>query len=333
MEKRIKERFNDAVLNDVISRYGIDSHQIRPLDGFESFMYEFQRDGNGYILRVGHSLRRSPDMIWGEVDWINYLAAGGAGVSRAINSADGNLVEVVDDGYGGAFLATAFEKAAGRPAWEVGWNTGLYENYGTLLGGMHALSKDYRPGVDSCTRPQWDDHIMLDIEDHLPPDQSLVLERFRTLMLHLQALPKDRDSYGLIHFDAHAGNMFIDEHGTITLFDFDDCNYSWYINDIAIVLFYKAMGADHTTEHAQEFMTHFLTGYRRENYLDPLWLKEIPYFLKLREIDLYAIIHRSFDVHNLDDPWIARYMEGRRQLIEDGVPYLDFDFESLAVYM
>jgi Ser/Thr protein kinase RdoA (MazF antagonist) len=261
----------------------INEEQIRPLDGFESFMYEFQRDGNGYILRIGHSLRRSPDMIWGEVDWINYLAAGGAGVSRAITSADGNLVEVVDDGSGGAFLATAFEKAEGRPAWEVGWNTGLYENYGTLLGGMHALSKGYRPGVDSCTRPQWDDHI--------------------------------------------------DEHGTITLFDFDDCNYSWYINDIAIVLFYKAMGADHTTEHAQEFMTHFLTGYRRENYLDPLWLKEIPYFLKLREIDLYAIIHRSFDVHNLDDPWVARYMEGRRQLIEDGVPYLDFDFESLDVYM
>jgi hypothetical protein len=52
--------------------------------------------------------------------------------------------------------------------------------------------------------------------------------------------------------------------------------------------------------------------------------------LKLREIDLYAVIHRSFDVDNLDDPWVARYMHNRKQRIEDGVPTIDFDFESLA---
>lgn len=27
------------------------------------------------------------------------------------------------------------------------------------------------------------------------------------------------------------------------------------------------------------------------------------FFMKLREIDLYTVIHRSFDVNNLDDPW------------------------------
>ena len=34
-------------------------NRIRLLDGFESFMYEFERGEGEYILRIGHSLRRS----------------------------------------------------------------------------------------------------------------------------------------------------------------------------------------------------------------------------------------------------------------------------------
>jgi Ser/Thr protein kinase RdoA (MazF antagonist) len=77
-------------------------------------------------------------------------------------------------------------------------------------------------------------------------------------------------------------------------------------------------------------MTHFLSGYRAENHLEGEWLKEIPSFLKLREIDLYAVIHRSFDVDNIDDPWVARYMKNRKTRIENDVPFLNIDFSSLA---
>jgi len=41
-------------------------------------------------------------------------------------------------------------------------------------------------------------------------------------------------------------------------------------------------------------------GYRRENTLDSTWLKQIPYFLELREIDRYVVIHRSLDLDDLD---------------------------------
>jgi len=329
MEKQIKERYNDVILHEAMSRYGIAPDRIQLLDGFESFIYEFQRDGNQYILRIGHSRRRSPSLIFGEVDWINYLADGGATVAAAVTSDKGALVELIEDGYDGHFLATAFVKAPGRPPWEVGWSHELYERYGRLLGRMHALSRRYQLADAAWTRPQWDDHIMLDVEDLLPESETLVVERFRSLMKHLGALPKHNNSYGLIHFDAHAGNMFVDDNLTITLFDFDDCNYSWYINDIAIVLFYMAMGANNNPEFVESFMFYFLRGYRQENRLDAHWLVEIPYFLKLREIDLYAIIHRSFDVENLDDAWVASYMDGRKARIEAGVPYLDFDFNLL----
>jgi len=330
METRIKERYNDAILGEAMRRFGIAPDRIRLLDGFESFMYEFERDAGEYVLRVGHSLRRNEALIRGEVDWINYLAAGGASVARAVLSEQGNLVEAVDDGQGGQFLATAFVRARGRPPWEVGWAPALVETYGQLLGRMHALTQCYTPPDPSWRRPQWDDAIMLEVEGYLPPSDGAVAARFRALMEHLQSLPRDGESYGLIHFDAHEANMFVDEAGTLTLFDFDDCNYSWFANDIAIVLFYKAMGKEDVQGYTREFMTRFLRGYRRENRLDPVWLSEIPHFLKLREIDLYAIIHRSFDVDNLEDPWCQRYMRGRKERIENDVPYIDYPFESLA---
>ena len=81
--------------------------------------------------------------------------------------------------------------------------------------------------------------------------------------------------------------------------------------------------------YTQEFMAHFLQGYRQANYLDLQWLVEIPHFLKLREIDLYAVIHRSFDVNNIDNWWADRFMRDRKYKIEHDVPYIDFEFKSL----
>lgn len=199
-----------------------------------------------------------------------------------------------------------------------------------MLGTMHALSKRYEPSNPDWKRPHWDDAIMLEVERFLPVSETRVVERFRDLMGHIGKLSQDEQSYGLIHQDAHAGNLLVDRTGNIILFDFDDCAYSWFVNDIAIVLFYVVMGMEDKPGFTLDFMRHFLRGYRRENRIEAGCLKEIHHFLKLREVDLYAVIHRSFDVNNLDDPWCARYMRGRKQRIENDVPYIDFDFELLT---
>jgi Ser/Thr protein kinase RdoA (MazF antagonist) len=197
-----------------------------------------------------------------------------------------------------------------------------------LIGRMHALSKAYGPPNPSWKRPNWDGPLMLDLESWIPDREPRVKERWAELNAYLQGLPRDGEGYGLIHQDAHAGNFFV--HGDeIILFDFDDCVYGWFAYDIAVVLFYAVMGAQDWPAFTRSFMTNFLAGYAQENELPPGWLARIPHFLKLREIDLYAVIHRSFDVQNLDDPWVKRYMDGRRQRLERGAPYIDFDFTLL----
>ena len=353
MDQHIIARYNDTILHEAMRRYAIAPDKIHLLDSFESIIYEFEREGNGFVLRIGHSFRKSEALIQGEVDWINHLARGGVSVARAIPSENGKLVEVIDDSQGGQFLVTAFIKAKGQQPWVAGWTSTRYENYGRLIGKMHALAVDYRP-VPAWQRPEWNDASMQFIEMYLPKSEVIAHQKYRSVLEHIHSLPKDNASYGLIHQDAHQNNFFIDAAGALTLFDFDDCAYSWFINDIAIVLFYISMDAEElgfpdSASFTHEFLIHFLRGYRQSYALSPAWLKEIPVFLKLRELELYAVVHRDFQIHGVEHwylesfkqtpgfdvnsdghMWIANFMQNRKIRIEQDLPFIDYDFGSLV---
>ena len=353
MDTKIIQRYSDEILSEAMRRYGIAKNSIQPIDTFESFIYEYKHEGCGFILRIGHSLRKSEALMQGEVHWINHLASGGVSVARAIPSESNRLVEVIEDGQGGQFLVTAFVKAQGQQPWLAGWSTARYEAYGNLLGKMHALAVDYQP-IHAWKRPEWDADSFNFIEQYLPASEVSAHQQYASLLRHIHTLPKDKHSYGLIHQDAHQNNFFMDENNVITVFDFDDCAYSWFINDIAIVLFYISMdweefGYPSLASFTTEFMVHFLRGYSHAFTVDRAWLKEIPTFLKLRELELYAVVHRDFNITGIDhnsleefvripgfDPdnsghmWIASFMHRRKQRIEQGLPFIEFDFESLA---
>lgn len=329
MDPLIKDRFNETILQEAMRRYGIIESQIHSLDAFESFIYEFERGSQAYILRISHSLRRCEPLVHGEIDWINYLADGGVSVARAILSKSGKLVEVIEDQRGGSFLVTAFVKAQGQAPWDL-WTPKLYESYGELIGRIHTLSKSYQPNEVDWKRPDWDDDLFEFVKRYLPASESIAKQKYQDICNHVKTLAKDRDSYGLTHQDAHGNNLFVDGKGQITLFDFDECAYNWFINDIAVVLFYIVQDAEDWRAFTDMFMSHFLRGYIRACPLDLKWLKEIPNFLKIREIELYAVLHRDFNVNNIDDEWCARFMHNRRSRIENDAPYIDFDFESLS---
>lgn len=329
MDQLIKDRYNDIILQEAMRRYGITNDQIHPLDAFESFIYEFERDSHAYILRISHSFRRSESLVLGEVDWINYLAEGGVSVAKAIPSESGKLVEVIEDQWGGAFLVTAFLKARGQAPWDL-WTPKLYKSYGEMIGQIHTLSKSYQPNEAAWKRPDWNNDLFEFVERYLPESESIAKKKYRDICSHVNTLAKDCESYGLTHQDAHGNNLFVDERGQITLFDFDECAYNWFINDIAVVLFYIVQDAEDWRVFTEEFLSHFLRGYVQACTLDFTWLKEMPNLLKIREIELYAVMHRDFDVNNIDDEWCARFMHNRKSRIENDVPYIDFDFESLS---
>ncbi len=328
MELTIKQRFSEDVLRSAKRLYGIVQDRAPAPMGFESFIYPYRRGGQAFVLRLAHSRRRSELLILGEIDWVNHLAAGGAAVAGAVPSENGRLVEPIDDGHGGYFLATAFVKARGRAPRKETWNEELFTAWGRALGQMHALTKGYQPARSEWKRPDWDSPIMIDIGD-IPADETIVVENAQAFVEHLRTIPSDRENFGLVHQDAHDGNFFVDEHGNLTFFDFDDCAYTWFANDIAIVLFYAVIDSPEPIKFVREFMAHFMRGYQWENRLSPGWWSDLPHFFRLRELQLYSITHRSHDLNHLNS-WLARFMDGRRRRLENDIPYLDMDLGFLG---
>lgn len=331
MEKFIHDLFDPSILAIALDDYGISPQDAAILDGFESFIYNVSRDGQDFILRIGHDSRRNANLVHGEAEFLNHLASGGLSVPRVLPSRNGKLVEPIPAADGSHFVAALFEKAQGKHVTRAQWTPRLSQDMGAFMGRLHQLSRQFHPSQARYAR--------MDIEEdfqqvrsfalkYLPPGDEPILQAYDELIAELRTLPKDEACYGLCHIDFHAGNFFLDDQGKITLFDFDDSQYAWYVYDIAMALFY-VISHDCTTPEAlaqaQSFLSDFWAGYRTQYDLDPVWLLEIPKFLRLRELDLYIIIYRSFDINDLD-PWCASFMKDRREKILSGVPYCDIDY-------
>lgn len=108
----------------------------------------------------------------------------------------------------------------------------MFYNWGKVVGNMHRFTRDYTPGDGMEKRHEFSIRSMIseNIKDF--PAVNKIAEN---LLKEIENLPKDKDSYGLIHNDLHPGNFLIDgEH--IHLIDFDGCMYS--ISEMHCILCY-----------------------------------------------------------------------------------------------
>lgn len=331
MKSELLTAFTEEIISNAAKRFGLDTEKIKSLDGFENYVCESTRSGRPYVLRISHSARRSADQVRAELDWVNYLAEHGASVCVPMRSNDGSLVETFESGEQ-TLCAVVFEKAEGRYIKRDNQTPAMTRNRGRLLGKIHALSKAYVSGEGRPQRFHWyQEEDFADFEKFLGPGDSGVARKFHELITRLRSFPTDRESYGLIHFDAHTGNMLF-EGNRPTLFDFDDCAYDFFMADIAIPLFYAVLFLPDKwkpIEYARGFLNEMFEGYSEHNSLDRRWLELIPLILKRREMILYVAIHRGFDTDNLND-WCRRYMSGRKERIEEDVPVLDMDFSEFG---
>ncbi|KEO84850.1 phosphotransferase enzyme family protein [Tumebacillus flagellatus] len=328
----IQERFNDQILHEAANRYGITPDGLKNLGGFEANVYEFQRDNSAYILKITHTIRRSVNYLLGELEWLNYLAEGGVSVSRCIPSVNGELVEVIPEGDGHAFLAMAYEKAPGSRVTKEIWGPDLFREWGRVIGRIHKLTQHYVLRDPAVKRQEWYEEEHLKLRKYLPADDQEVIAAGEELLTRIHALPKDSTSYGLCHTDLHQGNHYVDETGKITAFDFDDCGYNWFANDIAIILYYEMQYKSETyptrAATTEAFLTHFIEGYQEENAFNPEWLTLFPDFLRLRHLLLYIVLHQAGDT--LPEKYRQELPRHRQEII-DRTPRVEFDFTRIPV--
>jgi Ser/Thr protein kinase RdoA (MazF antagonist) len=338
------EAIQQLLLPQIARLYAIelDDLQLYPdYDGCQNLVFFYKRDTAHYVLRVSFRNDRPPDQILAELDFIRYLYENGIRVSPPVESLEGRYMEVISsDAY--QFAVVSFERAPGHRLPDKGYRyrdgasiDEYYVNWGRLLGQMHHLTQHYSPQSQTRRRPQLVDvlanHYM---PSYLPPSHRKVRERFQCLLAEVSELPDDKDAYGLIHADFSDGNFCVDyTNGNITVFDFDDSAYCWFMYDLADA-WRSGVGwtmAEADPGKRRDFMDRYfdtlLSGYTREHALPDAWLKHLPTFLKLVEMEALLSAFRDMSINGCDEEYDGA-MAYQRKCIEDDIPFLGL-FDSI----
>jgi Ser/Thr protein kinase RdoA (MazF antagonist) len=321
----------DTLLSISAKLFDIPEISLHPVrGGHVSRVFAFTRDGQEYILRLtppGEDLDLSVQKA--SLAWMAFLAHEGVGVSRPVPSINNELIETIPQEQGD-WLAVVQTKAAGvlSEEWPLEkWDAGLFEALGREVGRMHAAARRYVPAA-GLSRPGWEQCSNLFnwntfTEPWLEKKSAEVREK-------ISVLPRTAENYGMIHADLHFGNFIVDVPSkAVAIIDFDDICAGWYIMDLAILLFDILVlyeGPSRET-FAIEFLLPLLEGYCRENSLDPYIWAQVPLFTKLLEINLYAEISPSYAPGS--GWWGDKFMPGRREHIENNIPYIAIDFSKL----
>lgn len=223
------------------------------------------------------------------MDWLSYLADKGVSVPIPLKTKNRELAVLMEEN-GEAYVISAFSKLEGR-SWDKNnpslWNEDIFYNWGKVVGDMHRFSKDYLPANDITPRSEFQIRSMISEKIKTFPSVCSVAEG---LLKEIEALPKNRDSHGMIHNDLHPSNFLI-EGENISLFDFDGCAYSWYAFDIGNALYialWFGRSNDAGADFANDIIKHFLRGYLSANRLNDFWLSKIPLFMMCCKIALFS---------------------------------------------
>ncbi|NIK76530.1 Ser/Thr protein kinase RdoA (MazF antagonist) [Paenibacillus castaneae] len=334
MEQWVENLFSKEVLNEAALRYKADASNAKKLGDFENYVYEVERDGKGYILRLTHSSHRLKEEVEGELKWINFLNGRGIHVSLVHESVNGELVEVVPVSDSN-FYVCLFDKAPGSSVQMNSPEFGpeLFEKWGATTARLHLATEEY--DATETQRLRWDEDDLIELDNYIDPvEDKAIVEGNRQLVVSLQQLPQTKETFGLIHSDIHQGNFFYHE-GDIHIFDFDDTMYFYFASDIAIPLYYsiwqkyRKETLETRSTVGKEILTHFLRGYMSVRGISREWVERLPMFLNLRDYTLYGVINKKFDLSAKENKIEKQLAAEIRERLIQNEPIVDLDYGAI----
>jgi Ser/Thr protein kinase RdoA (MazF antagonist) len=239
-----------------------------------------------FALRLGRPGYQTLDAIRSEVSWMEALRTDGIGTPEAVPGRDGEIVqrfpfEGLED------VAVAFKWVDGIPLPET-QAAAPWEQLGAIMARIHQHGREWRPPA-WFERPAWDLEALVGDRarwgDPCPErvwseaDRALLLAARDAVRARLSELGTAPDRFGLVHSDLGFENVLVSADGSTTVIDFDDSGPSWYLYEIASVLY--PLEDD---PRVGEFADALVAGYRREAEVPDALLAELPTFLMARRL-------------------------------------------------
>ena len=239
-------------------------------------------DKNLYIRVTDHN-HRSLDQIRGEIDWIKHVNSHGINSIKAIPSNNNQLVETINSNNK-SYYVTCFTAAPGNRLPNQNISKDILLEWGKITSRLHIASQSYKPDPN-CKRNSWEHDTLQDnITNNRLLIDGLIYEKSFELEEKFKTLPKDKEYFGLMHADLHSGNFNV-ENNKITIFDFDDSMYCWFIYDISVI-FWSLSFSDADNNVSRKY---FFEGYNRFKQIDEFWMNQINLFYDYRNILMFYL--------------------------------------------
>jgi len=291
-----------------IARSALPAHGVAPDSGLtllnisENATYAVDDPAAGRsVLRVHRPRYHSAAAIESELAWIAALRADGVVATPAVlPTPDGRRVVVGSHPDGEARHTVRF-------AWVDGVEprgarlVDDFRELGEVTARLHAHARAWArpPGF---TRFRWDGETSVGALGHwgrwqdgigVGPAECAVLGRLADVLLaRLAAFGDGPDRFGLVHADLRLANLLVDPDraAPVTVIDFDDCGFGWYLYDLGSSLSF----IEHDPR-VPELIDAWVAGYRRVAPLTAAEVAELPTFVLLRRLLLVAWIGSHAD--------------------------------------
>ena len=263
-------------------------------------------DERPMVLRVHRPGYHTLGEIESELDWTEALRRETVvRTPAAIETVGGERVtEVSVDGE--TRLVDAVEFVQAVPAHRVP-DAISYRSLGALTAVMHEHASTWRPPA-SFTRFRWDLGTILGPRARwgdwraapglAATHRDSIEQAASEVARRLTVFGEGPDRFGLIHGDLWLANLLIDPDDPdagMTIIDFDDCGWSWYLADLAAAV--ASLDDRATVDRATR---EWLAGYLDIRALPDEHLAMIPTLVMLRRINLTA--------------WVASHEEATQPL-------------------
>lgn len=279
-----------------LAHWGLADARLWLLKNRENCVFGVEQEETGklQVLRIHRLGYRSTANLLGELQWLEALAEAGINVPRAIATATGELVAVIEeDNALNPRLCDLLSWVEGE---QIGTIEGLWplseaemnENFliaGQLAAEVHNHGASW-PRPAGFVRPVMDAEGLIGHAGYLgdplalealSEEQAAILATAKARIFEaLDRFGKGSDRYGLVHGDFLPENL-LQANGKLSLVDFDDCGFGWYMMDMATALFFL-LGEP----QFDAVSNAFVDGYRSRRPLPDDHLAMLPLFFLAR---------------------------------------------------
>jgi Ser/Thr protein kinase RdoA (MazF antagonist) len=257
------------------------------------------------VLRVHRRGNNSDAAVQSELVWMGALREAGIAAPAVVPTSNGNLFVHVGEASDSRqcdlleWLPGNLFNDLGRV--EKGMRIEFCDRFkrlGALAARVHNQSENWQKPA-GFERRSWDEGgllgespVMGRFWEHtaITPSQNREIMKARLVLGEfLKKFGKTPENYGLIHADFLPENILVHD-GELSLIDFDDCGFGWFLFEMATSLFPQI-----NQPFFDDLVAAYTEGYRSEREMSDADLEAFPAFLMIRGFTYLGWLHTRGD--------------------------------------